>query len=116
MEYLIVGVIAFVLGLKLGIALHKAAISLIVKEEGVEGLAERYKEESQEEELEVIPIKIEERQGQLYAYRVDNEVFLGQGRDRESLIERLSENLDHVRLTVTEENGAHYLKETSTKS
>ena len=57
-----------------------------------------------------IEIKIEEQQGMLYAYRLDNDQFLGQGTDREALIERLTENLTNVRLIVAEEHGAALIK------
>ena len=57
-----------------------------------------------------IEIKIEEQQGMLYAYRLDNDQFLGQGTDREALIQRLTENLTNVRLIVAEEHGAGFIK------
>ena len=61
-----------------------------------------------------IEIRIEEHQGQLYAYRLDNDQFLGQGTDREQLIARLTENLTNVRLIVAEENGAGLIKPSQT--
>ena len=63
-------------------------------------------------EITVTPmeIKIEEQQGMLYAYRLDNDQFLGQGTDREALIQRLTENLTNVRLIIAEENGAKLLQ------
>ena len=56
--------------------------------------------------LTPIEIRIEEHNGCLYAYRLDNNLFLGQGTDREQLIERLKDNLTNVRLIISEENGA----------
>jgi hypothetical protein len=55
-------------------------------------------------------IRIEEVGGTLYAYRLDNSQFLGQGPDREALIQRLTENLTNVRLIIAEENGAGFIK------
>lgn len=60
--------------------------------------------------LTPMEIRIEEVGGTLYAYRLDNSQFLGQGTDREALIERLKENLTNVRLIVAEENGAGFIK------
>jgi PP-loop superfamily ATP-utilizing enzyme len=70
-------------------------------------LPEKPTEESEETPiLTPIEIRIEEHQGVLYAYRLDNDQFLGQGTDREALIERLTDNLTNVRLIVAEEHGA----------
>lgn len=63
-------------------------------------------------EIELTPmeIRIEEHNGCLYAYRMDNGLFLAQGQDRDSLIERLKDNLTNVRLIIAEENGAGLIK------
>ena len=126
MEYFIVGIFAFVVGWKLGMEVHarifaKMLEELGVTEEDLDGLIKNLKkeqgeepvsqEEIEEELLEEIPVKIEQHQGQLYAFRVDNDAFLGQGVDRESLIKRLTETMNGVRLTISEENGSRYIKE-----
>ena len=59
--------------------------------------------------LTPMEIRIEEHQGILFAYRLDNDQFLGQGPDRDQLIERLKDNLTNVRLIVAEENGANLI-------
>lgn len=63
-------------------------------------------------EITVTPIEIrlEQHHGQIYAYRLDTDQFLGQGPDRDALIQRLTENLTNVRLIVAEENGADLLQ------
>ena len=127
MEYFIVGIVAFVVGWRLGMEVHARIFAKILEELGVteedlDGLLKNLNEDMGEEEtasqeeieeelLEEIPIKIEQHQGQLYAFRVDNDAFLGQGADRESLIKRLTETMNGVRLTVSEENGSRYIKE-----
>lgn len=60
--------------------------------------------------LTPLEVRIEEVEGTLYAYRLDNDQFLGQGVDRDQLIKRLTENLTNVRIIVAEEHGAGYLK------
>jgi len=60
--------------------------------------------------LTPMEIRIEEHNGCLYAYRLDNNLFLGQGTDRQQLIERLKDNLTNVRLIISEDNGAKLIK------
>lgn len=57
-----------------------------------------------------IEIKLEEHQGQIYAFRIDNDQFLGQGANREELITRLGERMNNVRLIVNE--GSELIKQT----
>lgn len=74
-------------------------------------LPEKLTEEPEETAtLTPIEIRIEQHQGVLYAYRLDNEQFLGQGTDREALINRLKDNLTNVRLIIAEEHGADLLQ------
>lgn len=62
-----------------------------------------------EPELASVEIKLEQHQGVIYAFRLDNDQFLGQGADREELIESLKKNLRDVRLIITEEHGARLI-------
>lgn len=57
-----------------------------------------------------IEIRLEQHHGQIYAYRLDTDQFLGQGPDRDALIQRLTENLTNVRLIIAEEHGADLLQ------
>ena len=67
-------------------------------------------------EITVTPmeIKIEQHGDMLYAYKLEDDQFLGQGTDREALIQRLTENLTNVRLIIAEENGAKLLQKNNT--
>jgi len=65
---------------------------------------------SEEVELTAMEIKVEQHQGQLYAFRKDNDQFLGQGRNREELIEHLKKNLTNVRLIISEEDGGKLIQ------
>jgi hypothetical protein len=62
------------------------------------------------DQLEQIEIKIEQVGDQLYAYRVDTDQFLGQGQDREALIQRLTQTMNNVRLIVSKEHGSDLIK------
>ena len=63
------------------------------------------------DDLEEIEIKLETHSGMIYAFRKDNDQFLGQGSDREQLISRLKERLTQVRLIVSQEDGAALIRE-----
>jgi len=58
--------------------------------------------------LEQIEIKVEKHGEVLYAFRKDNDAFLGQGSTKDQLIEAMSLRMKNVRLTVVE--GNEYMK------
>ena len=58
----------------------------------------------------VVEVKLEQHQGQIYAFRKDNDSFLGQGADRDSLIERLNQTMKPCRVLIAREDGADLLK------
>ena len=58
--------------------------------------------------LEQIEIKLEKHSNTLYAFRKDNDQFLGQGSTKDELITAMSQRLKNVRLTVVE--GDEYMK------
>lgn len=118
-------IVAFALGCWIGSAVSRAWMALsfreILKDLGVTDqqlrrLAEKNDIKLSPEKprdsitgevtLTPIEIRIEEHNGCLYAYRLDNGLFLGQGPDREQLIDRLKDNLTNVRLIISEDNGA----------
>jgi len=57
----------------------------------------------------IVEIKLEQHQGQLYAFRKDNDQFLGQGPDREQLITRLQREFSKG-TTVVVRDGADLIK------
>ena len=66
--------------------------------------------DSETNELEVCEIRIEQHQGQLYAYRKADNHFLGQGTDKDTLILRLKQGFQKdIKLVITEEDGAKYI-------
>ena len=67
-------------------------------------------EPEEETQLEVIEVRLEEHQGLLYAYRKDNDTFLGQGSDREGLIEHISKRMKNVKLIISREDGGELLQ------
>ncbi len=88
-------------------ALNQMAFGRILQELGVteqqlRKLKDQVQEDPSEDDLEEIHIKLEQHQGQIYAFRVDNDGFLGQGTDRESLIHHLQQRMTNVRLIIDE--------------
>lgn len=63
-----------------------------------------------EPQLAEIEIKLEQHQGVIYAYQIQDGKFLGQGVDRDELVESLKKNLANVRLIIAEEHGARLIK------
>ena len=118
-ETLILVALAFYIGWKLSEFLHTTAMMVVMKELGVseEDLRRLAKKNNihlsepaaaDREALEEIHIKLEQHQGQIYAFRTDNDGFLGQGADRESLIATLGQRMNNVRLIVDE--GGEFIK------
>lgn len=60
--------------------------------------------------LPVVEVKLEQINGVIFAFRKDNDQFLGQGTDRDQLIDSLKHNLVNVRVIVDQSDGADLLK------
>jgi hypothetical protein len=63
-----------------------------------------------ETELTPLEITLEQHQGVLYAYRKDNQQFLGQGTDRETLVASIGRRMTDVRLIIDQADGADLLQ------
>jgi hypothetical protein len=62
------------------------------------------------EQLTPVEVTIEQHQGVLYAYRKDNQQFLGQGTDRQGLVDSISKRMTDVRLIIDQTDGADLLQ------
>lgn len=71
-------------------------------------------ENPKEEELPTIEVKLEQHQGQIYAFRKDNDEFLGQGTSREDLIDHISKRMKNVKLNISRDDGADLLQKNNT--
>lgn len=60
-------------------------------------------------DLPELEIRIEQHQGQLYAWTVQDNQFLAQGKDREALIQAITDRVCDVRIVVHQSDGAAYL-------
>lgn len=59
---------------------------------------------------QTIEIRVEQHQGCLYAYRMDTDEFLGQGQDRDLLVQRIAETYKNTRFIIRDSQGADLLK------
>jgi hypothetical protein len=57
----------------------------------------------------VVDVKLEQQGTQIFAYRKSDDMFLAQGTDADSLIERLNQNLTPCKVVVAKEDGADLL-------
>lgn len=64
-----------------------------------------------DEDASIVEIKLEQHLGQLYAYRKDTEEFLGQGSDREQLINAIKARFtERTTVIIKEQDGAELIK------
>ncbi len=129
MEYFIELAIMFVLGWyiggKLTAAVHVRLFKMILEDlnisnkdlvnmarkHGAEFITpeiEAKLKEAEEDGLERIEIKVEKHSEMLYAFRKDNDQFIGQGTSREDLIAAMGQKMKNVRLIIVE--GDEHLK------
>jgi vacuolar-type H+-ATPase subunit I/STV1 len=54
----------------------------------------------------VVEVRLEQLDGVILAYRKSDDQFLAQATDRDSLIQRLTENLTPCRVVIAKEDGA----------
>lgn len=118
LDIIVLLTIGFLVGWKTSEIIHVLSFRRIMKDLGIsdsqlkkfakdQGLAVDEPEEDPQIR-ETIHIKIEQHQGQIYAYRSDNDEFLGQGSDRDQLVLRIAERFKGVRMIVDE--GGDLLK------
>jgi hypothetical protein len=62
------------------------------------------------DQLTPVEVTIEQHQGVLYAYRKDNQQFLGQGTDQQGLVDSISKRMTDVRLIIDTQDGADLLR------
>lgn len=60
--------------------------------------------------LEQIEVKIEKHNDQLYAFKLENDEFIAQGKDKEALLDAIEKRMNNVKLIISQEHGAEYVK------
>lgn len=122
LEYIIIFTLGWYLGSKISTYFHHQAFKSILKDLNISNAdlirvarkdapdfvqAQLDQLESQanaadESTLEQIDIKVEKHSDTLYAFRKDNDQFLGQGSTKDELITAMGLRMKNVRLTVVE--------------
>lgn len=105
-------ILGIIIGWRLSAAFTRITMFSILKDMGItesqlKAQMRKYEGDANpepQEELTTIEVKLEQHQGQIYAFRSDTDTFLGQGRDRDSLIDDLKGKLKNVRLVIVEGN------------
>jgi hypothetical protein len=123
-EFIIVFALGWIIGWRINDALRTAAIRALLKELGVtdqdlraaaarNGIILADAPATAADET-VVEVRLEQDGNQIYAYRKSDSVFLGQGSDTDSLIERLNQNLTPCRVLIDKEDGADLLQKSHT--
>ena len=109
---LVVFAAGFYLGWRINDTITKMTFAKMLKESGVTNKElEKFlnywrpqmEPEAAEAEAMIIEIKIEKHGNQLYAYRADNDEFLGQGESKEDLIQHMSSKFsNNVKMQIIE--------------
>ena len=113
--YIVALVIGIYIGFKANDIIMRATFESMIREAGLDHkdltkLVDHFREEMiDEDDLDQVSIKIERHNDTLYAFRKDNDEFLGQGATKEDLIVRLGEKLRNVKLVITPEDGADFI-------
>jgi hypothetical protein len=118
-EYFIIFVVAFYIGYKVQEKIMFWTMAKMFKEAGItnkeldkfighwkEDLDPEEDADHDEEGYQIVNIKIEKHGEVLYAFRKDDDQFLGQGDSKESLIKRLGEKAVGIRMVIDEGDGA----------
>lgn len=84
------------------------ALIKLAQEQGLE-LEPEHKPESEDSDLPILEVRVEQHPEGLFAYRKADSFFLARGKDREELMENLVNNLTNVRVTVAKEDGAEFI-------
>ena len=119
MDYFIVAVVAFYIGWKLSEKLMWFTFGKMMREAGVSNKdldqfinhwAPSLRQEVKAADEAQIEVRLEQHNQTLYAYRKDNEEFLGQGRDQDELFKRIAERFQDVKFVIRKDDGADLLQ------
>ncbi len=126
LELIIVAFISFYLGAKLKgmimiLTFRKLLQDLGISQDHLREFARRHGIELHQEEIPEEPrttaaetsteIRIEQHQGQLFAWRVSDNTFMAQGADREGLFRSLEARFGASRWIVKKDEGADLIRE-----
>ncbi len=126
-EFVIIFAVGYFLGYKMSSIMHLLSFKKVLEELGVRredmlklaqknGLEIQEPQAKAQEDPTVIEVKLEQHQGQIYAFRKDTDQFLGQGPTAEALIERLNQTMQPCRLIIDRADGADLLQKNNNQN
>ena len=118
--YLLLFVAGFYAGWKVNDVVMRFTFGRMMEEAGVtdkdlDKLIKHWKPkmegEAAEQATDSIEIKIEKHGEMLYAFKMENDEFIGQGKNREELLDVFRKRFNNVTFTVSKEHGFEYIKD-----
>jgi hypothetical protein len=115
--------VGFWFGSKITATLHRAAAQFLLESLKInpqqlkkiqEDLEQRLR--SDDPEKEILDVRLEQHQGVIFAYRCDDESFLGQGTNRDDLLKSLMHRLSGCTVRIQEDQGADLLLKNNTQN
>ncbi len=121
LTYTILFGLGFYLGWKVNDIFIRMTFSKMLKDAGVDSkdldkFVEYWRPKMEGEETQELPyveIRLEQHNETFYAYRKDTEEFLGQGRDKEELINTIKARFKNGRFILHKDDGGELLQNTN---
>jgi len=118
MDYLIVAVAAFYIGWKLSEKLMWFTFGKMMREAGINNkhldqFINHWAPSIQKElatEQPQIEVRLEQHDHVLFAYRKDNQEFLGQGANQDELFRNIGKRFHDIKFVIRKDDGADLLK------
>ncbi len=119
MDYIIIGLVAFYLGFKFNEKIMWFTFGRMMKDAGITNKeldkflghwAPELKREVDNIEQPQIEIRLEQHNQTLYAFRKDNDQFLGQGPDQETLFKIIADRFQNEKFVIKQGDGAELLQ------
>jgi hypothetical protein len=118
--------VGFWWGSKITATLHRAAAHMLLEELKItpqqlkriqEDLERRISTiDEGEEHKEILDVRLEQRQGVIFAYRSDDGLFLGQGTNQDDLVKSVSARLSNCTVRIAADQGADLLLKNNTQN
>lgn len=114
-------VVGFWFGSKITATLHRAAAQFLLEALKITPDQIKKIQEDMERQLRALPsdrdildVRLEQHQGVIFAYRCDDDRFLGQGTNRDDLLKSLMTRLSGCTVRIKQDQGADLLLKNNT--
>ena len=124
MEDTILSILIFAAGMYCGYKLNELLMAHVVRNmmedagittKQLEKFSDHWKtklgdEEDESVTLEIVEVKIEKVDDQLFAFHLDSNEFIAQGKTKEDLLAAIEKRMTNVKLVISQEHGAEFVK------